>query len=89
MSDNVIRVGDLVMVVRPSECGCCKVMGRAFVVQAVCAAELGYCHWCRRERNTPFVIQPNGFGMDLSRLLKINPPAAAQTQTRTRTREAV
>lgn len=81
MTNETIRPGDLVMVVRPTVCcGVGTSIGKVFSVKAI-AKEDGVCKYCGRLLSLR-LLAFTGNGRDavlLSRLKKLNPPAKHQT----------
>ena len=67
-----IKAGDLVMVVRPSPCGCDRSMGVVFHVRAV-AQLFGHCAYCFQERFSWSAVAEDNGVWELSRLLRIKP----------------
>lgn len=84
MKDETIRVGDLVMVIRPRICGCHETVGRSFTVASVSESLIGgSCFACNKLTFPPGSMVAgnavNNTFTQLSRLLKINPPAVDET----------
>jgi hypothetical protein len=78
MSD--IKVGDLVMVVKPIHCcGGTTSIGRVFVVQAIAIAR-GVCGNCLTNHPPmPVAFINDWFRYDIPRLIKIDPPALPES----------
>ena len=86
MSDKTIRKGDLVMVVRPRECGCIGHVGAIFYVASVRPSKIVYCEDCGyRFFNATVATASDADSVTaLSRLIKINPPAIEDSTERER-----
>lgn len=73
-----IKVGDLVMVVKPPPCGCTRTVGWIFTVQSF-GRWTGYCNSCKSgypisvmaESGIPWVLNTYAFSLD--RLKRIPP----------------
>ncbi len=77
-----IGVNDLVMVVRPTKCGCArKGIGRPFVVERIMVLDYRYVCDCGESRAGQ--VNALGAGMDtgyaVERLIRIDPPATDET----------
>ena len=71
-----IKIGDMVMVVKPSSCcNSKKTIGRIFYVNAICR-DLSKCTHCGAIRIIDAAYEINNEdGCDIQKLIKINPPA--------------
>lgn len=49
MSDRAIQVGDLVQVIKPSDCGCTNSIGRIFCVGSIAAIRHVQCKHCGQD----------------------------------------
>ena len=80
MTNETIRPGDLVMVVKPTVCcGNSSAVGKIFTVREI-SEGVGICVWCLRKANKKQA--PTGSGNTayiLSRLKKLNPPVKQET----------
>ena len=78
---SAIKPGDLVMIVRGTQCcGSDSSVGRPFIVEKV-ALHTGRCFGCKALfGDTPSALQPNGRWVQASRLKKIDPPAEGETR---------
>lgn len=81
-----IAAGDLVMVVRGRQCcGWPSAIGKVFVVQAVVIGSNCYCDACKTEVPDDIArtggLSPRGrlVGIELSRLIRIDPPALPES----------
>ena len=79
MSD--IKAGDVVMVVKPTPCcGSKNKIGFAFRVVSVIRLADGQCWGCgKRFSATIADVEGGGFGPQLSRLIRIDPPALPES----------
>lgn len=80
MKDNTIRVGDLVMIVRPTPCcGTEDVIGpRIFIVSHVETTST-HCAHCLHDKGVQTIVYGNGvYPADRLRLIRIDPPAITQ-----------
>jgi len=71
-----IKVGDLVIVVKPSLCcGILKDIGSIFTVLNAMPATYVTCIYCHnRKENENYLLLSNNMGCHKSRLIKIDPP---------------
>ena len=85
MSDKTIRVGDLVMVVKPRQCGCDSTLGHVFRVRHIRPGDYPTCATCGKYNGSdgvPIAEWDDGSGVsELSRLIKIDPPALPESVT--------
>ena len=80
MSDKPIAVGDLVMVVRPSHCGCMGVIGRVFRVTAVSPNLPLRCIDCGKRSPADITYaDERGDYRERARLIRINPDATGDS----------
>ncbi len=70
-----IEVGDLVMVVKPSPCGCINALGYVGVVSRIYPVIKNHCITCGDVRQRDIVAKLRDGTCEVSRLKKINPPA--------------
>lgn len=69
-----IKVGDLVMTIRPMSCGC-GVLGYTFEVEKIEIAG-SYCEHCgSSDREELIAVLADGSCVELCRLKKIDPPS--------------
>lgn len=74
MKDDVIRPGDLVMIIKPSTCcGSSKRLGKVFTAGEV-SGGAWRCSGCGAWDDSVTVNHPPNDWVELSRLKKINPP---------------
>lgn len=74
-----IKAGDLVMVVRPTPCcGNTGGMGTVYRAAEVSAVE-SYCDWCGKDWSGVVVWHEDDSGCDVSRLIRIDPPALPES----------
>lgn len=81
MSD--IKAGDLVMVVKPSPCGCNHDVGSVYVVTHKETSKWAYCDFCdfRIEDGIVLVCDRKNHGTEIDRVIKIAPPALPESIT--------
>lgn len=88
MTNETIRPGDLVMVVRPTVC--CwnsSAVGKIFTVREI-SEGMGICVWCLHKANKKQAHTGNGnTAYILSRLKKINPPSKIETTEQQKEKE--
>ena len=78
MSDRPIKAGDLVMVVKALPCcGSAAAVGTIFKVESF--GGRGRCVYCKAVRIVTTARRENGFVYELSRLIRIDPPATGDS----------
>ena len=79
MSDRPIQVGDLVMVVKPSGCGCGHSVGIPFIVQKIDTRKLR-CLYCGKQHGIVSGAQDvDAYWVQTNRLKLIDPPAESDS----------
>lgn len=82
---SVIKVGDLVMVIRPTPCcGNSRSIGTVGTVKKVYHGALAQCYYCKSLLRAEADAMIEGYGYDISRLKKIDPPALDEEVERAR-----
>jgi hypothetical protein len=77
-----IKVGDLVMIVKPKACCGKGKLGYVFTVHQI-DNTWGRCVDCGyRDDGVPHAVTADGFGIDLERLIKIDRPALPESLER-------
>lgn len=78
-----IKVGDLVMVVKPAPCcGCPGGIGDIFIAEKV-EKDFCICPECGKKIETIFALDAaHGEWAEIERLIKIDPPALPESQER-------
>jgi hypothetical protein len=80
---NSIKIGDLVMVVKPTTCcGSSNSIGRVFKVlrSENMFSKCNHCGDLKEELHAVQSMQGSWYGYSLTRLIKINPPALDETE---------
>ena len=80
MTNETIRPGDLVMVVRPTICcGNTKTLGKIFIAKKI-SHVFAFCPYCKFEFGESKIAycETDG-GVSIHRLKKLNPPAKQET----------
>jgi hypothetical protein len=81
-----IKVGDLVMVVKPKPCGCAGSIGKLFIVTGFDRRPVVFlCSSCGHEwgeTSTPGVLGLEDKSINPARLIKIDPPALPESLER-------
>lgn len=73
-----IKVGDLVIVVKPTPCcGNYRSVGRIYKVARIVSGNRR-CNFCAAISTHAFALQPNRYGIHLYRLKKLDPPATGE-----------
>ena len=77
-----IKVGDLVMVVKPTTCcGNPARVGKIFEVQSIETLSI-CCQWCGDLRVAMTASDQDDYARDINRLIKIDPPSLPESLER-------